>query len=138
MNQYQRDFCLKLTRELKKKHVFRDFVNPVTDDIAPGYSQVISHPSCLSEVESLLKNNKISGVDEYKKRMDRIWKNAIKYNEGNTFFCSLANLGKEIFERKIKKLRSSEAENWTRKVQKCVKTIQTVTKLMDEEAQKTA
>ncbi|EAY10812.1 Bromodomain containing protein [Trichomonas vaginalis G3] len=138
MNAYERDFCLKLTKDLKKKHAFKVFIYPVSDDIAPGYSDVIKHPSCLLDVENALKANNIESVEEYKKRINRIWKNCKKYNQGLIQFESLASLGKEIFERKMKKLRKSEAENWNRKVQKCVKKISEVITLMDEEAKKLA
>lgn len=42
------------------------FAEPVTDDIAPGYSSIIKQPMDLLTVASKLENNQYSSVKEFK------------------------------------------------------------------------
>ena len=42
------------------------FAEPVTDDIAPGYSSIIKQPMDLLTMASKLDNNQYSSVKEFK------------------------------------------------------------------------
>ena len=75
------------------------FAEPVTDEIAPGYSALIKHPMDLSTMATKLSNHAYSSVDEFRSDFVLMCKNAMTYNAPETVYFSFA---KSMMEDGIK------------------------------------
>ena len=86
----ERQFELKLLRKIIKAAVTalkeNDpqglFLNPVSDDIAPGYSRVIKNPMCIRTVEEKAVNLRYSKIGRYEIDVQLMFQNCIRYNIG--------------------------------------------------------
>ncbi len=86
----ERQFEIKLLRKIIKLAVARMnendsqrcFLNPVTDDIAPGYSSLIKQPICLSEIEKKAIDLQYSSLSKFEKDVQLMFSNCIRYNTG--------------------------------------------------------
>ncbi|EEC51951.1 predicted protein, partial [Phaeodactylum tricornutum CCAP 1055/1] len=59
------------------------FLNPVTDEIAPGYSKVIKHPICIAAMEDKVESHKYNSPSDWEGDVNLMYKNCIDYNRGN-------------------------------------------------------
>jgi bromodomain-containing protein 7/9 len=86
----ERQFELKLLRKIIKASVMAMkecdpqglFLNPVTDDIAPGYSSVIKKMMCIRIIEEKAVNLKYDTLDQFETDVQLMFQNCIKYNVG--------------------------------------------------------
>ncbi|KAF1743613.1 hypothetical protein MXB_1328 [Myxobolus squamalis] len=62
------------------------FNYPVTDNIAPGYSDVIKRPMNFNEIKHKIYNNLYLSLSEFKDDLDLIWNNAVIYNSSQTVY----------------------------------------------------
>lgn len=67
------------------------FAEPVTDDIAPGYSSLIKHPMDLSTMATKLSNHTYTSLEEFKSDFVLMCKNAMTYNSRETVYHSIAH-----------------------------------------------
>ena len=67
------------------------FAEPVTDDIAPGYSALIKHPMDLKAMAGKLVSHAYSSVEEFKNDFVLMCKNAMTYNAPDTVYYTLAS-----------------------------------------------
>jgi len=58
------------------------FLNPVTDDLVLGYSDVIHEPMCLSMMEEKVANAKYSDLVEFERDVKLMFQNCITFNNG--------------------------------------------------------
>ena len=79
------------------------FLNPVTDQIAPGYSAIIKQPMSISNMEHKLKQNQYRSVTEWENDVTLMFKNCINYNRGpaGQWFRNEANRQAKIFREEI-------------------------------------
>lgn len=120
---------------MMKNPTFQPFLDPIDDYVVPGYSTVISTPMCLRIVKEQLKNKKINTVDEFKNKVNLIWKNCVKFNQdSNPFFVNLARIGHDYFKRKMNKLTENENDRLIKKISKCSKRIQKCARLLENES----
>lgn len=68
-----------LLRKLREKDTRRLFAWPVTDLLAPGYSQVVSHPMDLSTIEKKIVHKLYKTVAEMKYDVRLLCENALRY-----------------------------------------------------------
>jgi hypothetical protein len=79
------------------------FLNPVTDQIAPGYSAIIKQPMCISTMEQKIKKNLYHSISDWEKDVKLMFKNCIDYNRGaaGQWFRNEANRQLKIYRDEI-------------------------------------
>jgi len=90
-NEAERQFELKLLRKVIESAVVAMkecdpqglFLNPVTDEIAPGYSRVIKNPMCIRTIEQKAVNLRYPTLGQYELDVQLMFQNCIRYNIGN-------------------------------------------------------
>jgi len=60
------------------------FVNPVTDDIAPGYSDLIKKPMSIVTMETKIENNQYHDIKPWEEDVRLMFRNCVNYNRGAT------------------------------------------------------
>ena len=58
-------------------------MQPVRDDIAPGYSNVVKRPMDLSTIKKNIENGTIKATIEFQRDIMLMFTNAIMYNSSN-------------------------------------------------------
>jgi hypothetical protein len=77
------------------------FLNPVTDEIAHGYSRVIKQPMCIKTMES--KMDSYRNLQEWESDVKLLFDNCIRYNTGNAgqWFRGEARRQRKVFQDDI-------------------------------------
>lgn len=79
-----------LLRTLEKRDPHQFFAWPVTDDIAPGYSQIISKPMDFSTMRQKIDENQYNTLLEFTDDFRLMCENAITYNHVDTVYHKAA------------------------------------------------
>lgn len=79
-----------LLRILEKKDPHQFFAWPVTDDIAPGYSTIISNPMDFLTIRQKVDENQYNTLQEFASDFRLMCENAIKYNHVETVYHKAA------------------------------------------------
>lgn len=79
-----------LLRSLEKKDPHQFFAWPVTDDIAPGYSAIISKAMDFSTIRQKIDENSYTTLLEFSDDFKLMCENAIKYNHVDTVYHKAA------------------------------------------------
>ena len=79
-----------LLRALEKKDPHQFFAWPVTDDIAPGYSSIISDPMDFLSIRQKVDENEYTTLQEFSDDFKLMCENAIKYNHVETVYHKAA------------------------------------------------
>ena len=79
------------------------FLNPVTDEIAPGYSNVIKEPMCIRTIEDKAEEMEYGHLSEYERDVRLMFANCIKYNIGKdgTWFRGEARRQEKVWKEDI-------------------------------------
>jgi len=79
------------------------FLNPVTDEIAPGYSKVIKEPMCIRTIEDKAEEMEYDHLSEYERDVRLLFANCIKYNIGKdgTWFRGEARRQEKVWKEDI-------------------------------------
>lgn len=77
---------LHLLRSLEKKDPHQFFAWPVTDEIAPGYSSIISNPMDFFTIRQKVEENQYTSLQEFGDDFRLMCDNAIKYNHVETVY----------------------------------------------------
>ena len=86
------------------------FLNPVTDELAPGYSKVIQKPMCIRQMEE----TDYLSIQEWDRDVQLMFRNCLAYNTGNSgqWFRGEARRQNKLFKEEIlppaKKLFATE------------------------------
>ncbi|XP_043937918.1 bromodomain-containing protein 7 [Protopterus annectens] len=80
----------QLTRQLQRKDPSAFFAFPVTDFIAPGYSQIIKHPMDFSTIKRKIKDFEYQTIEELKEDFKLMCENAMTYNKPDTIYYKAA------------------------------------------------
>lgn len=75
-----------LLKALEKRDPHQFFAWPVTDDIAPGYSAIISKPMDFSTMRQKIDDNEYTTLNEFSDDFKLMCENAIKYNHPETVY----------------------------------------------------
>uniref|UniRef100_A0A1B0DRE2 Uncharacterized protein n=1 Tax=Phlebotomus papatasi TaxID=29031 RepID=A0A1B0DRE2_PHLPP len=79
-----------LLRNLEKRDPHQFFAWPVTNDIAPGYSAIITKPMDFSTMHQKINDNAYSSIQEFGDDFKLMCENAIKYNHVETVYHKAA------------------------------------------------
>lgn len=87
---------------LEKKDTHQFFAWPVSDDIAPGYSIIISRPMDFFTMRSKIEENKYNSLPEFVDDFKLIGMNATQYNNEDTIYYKAAKKLLHIGEKVLK------------------------------------
>lgn len=120
MNEIQKEFALKTTKKIYSLPISVYFLNPVDPikDNVPDYFEKISKPMDLGTVLQKLESDAYSSVDEWKKDVNLIWKNALNYHKNNEVIIMIAKELMDVFKSYTELIPRSELEAWTYKVRR--------------------
>ncbi|XP_017115878.1 bromodomain-containing protein 7 [Drosophila elegans] len=79
-----------LLRFLEKRDPHQFFAWPVTDDMAPGYSSIISKPMDFSTMRQKIDDHEYAALTEFSDDFKLMCENAIKYNHVDTVYNKAA------------------------------------------------
>ncbi|XP_030383707.1 bromodomain-containing protein 7 [Scaptodrosophila lebanonensis] len=79
-----------LLRFLEKRDPHQFFAWPVTDDIAPGYSSIISKPMDFSTMRQKIDDHEYATLTEFSDDFKLMCENAIRYNHVDTVYHKAA------------------------------------------------
>ncbi|XP_017853062.1 bromodomain-containing protein 7 [Drosophila busckii] len=91
-----------LLRFLEKRDPHQFFAWPVTDDIAPGYSSIISKPMDFSTMRQKIDDHEYTALSEFSDDFRLMCENAIRYNHVDTVYHKAA---KRLLQLGIKQLQ---------------------------------
>jgi hypothetical protein len=87
---------LNLLTKIRKRDTSALFKIPVTEDVAPGYFEVVTHPMDMSTIESNIQGGiRYITWDDVWKDLELMFDNALTYNEENSDIWSYANVLKD-------------------------------------------
>jgi bromodomain-containing protein 7/9 len=79
-----------LLKTLEKRDPHQFFAWPVTEDIAPGYSLIITTPMDFSTIRQKNEENKYATLQEFSEDFQQMCDNAIRYNHHETVYNKAA------------------------------------------------
>ena len=96
--------CYKLLLLFKQIRQSVYFLEPVTEELVPGYRTIIKKPMDLGTIEEKMLNSKYkftndAKVYDFMRDMQLIWKNAMQFNRTNTIYYASAALLADTFRR---------------------------------------
>ena len=103
-SEYQRKLIQKLVKNalisLRENDTQGLFLNPVTDEIAPGYYDIVENPMCIRTMEEKATNSIYTSIDECNKDAMLVISNCCKYNIGpaGQWFRSESERQKKIWK----------------------------------------
>lgn len=99
-----------LLRSMEKRDPQQFFAWPVTDNIAPGYSQIITNPMDFSTIKQKIDDNNYQNLNEFVDDFKLMCDNAMTYNHPDTIYYKAAkkllHVGlKMVLPEKLRQLR---------------------------------
>lgn len=99
-----------LLRSMEKRDPQQFFAWPVTDSIAPGYSQIITNPMDFSTIKQKIDDNNYQNLQEFVDDFKLMCENAMTYNHSDTIYYKAAkkllHVGlKMVTPEKLRQLR---------------------------------
>ena len=99
-----------LLKSMEKRDPQQFFAWPVTDNIAPGYSQIISNPMDFSTIKQKIDDNNYQNLNEFIDDFKLMCNNAMTYNHSDTIYYKAAkkllHVGlKMVTPEKLRQLR---------------------------------
>ncbi|XP_066587787.1 bromodomain-containing protein 7 isoform X2 [Prorops nasuta] len=99
-----------LLRSMEKRDPQQFFAWPVTDNIAPGYSQIITNPMDFSTIKQKIDDNNYQNLNEFVDDFKLMCDNATTYNQPDTIYYKAAkkllHVGlKMVTPEKLRQLR---------------------------------
>lgn len=79
-----------LLRSMEKRDPQQFFAWPVTDSIAPGYSQIITNPMDFSTIKQKIDDNSYQNLNEFVEDFKLMCDNATTYNHPDTIYYKAA------------------------------------------------
>lgn len=105
--------CQNVMNELlKQKHApfMWPFYDPVTEESAPGYTNVIKHPTDLKTIQKKIDENKFDSVDDFHKELKLMVNNCFKYNSETKKIYDNAIEVEKLFESLLCREKSERSD----------------------------
>jgi Bromodomain len=97
--------CYVLARLLLTQQVYEE---PVTDDVAPRYTEIIKMPTCFTTIEEALHSSAYADAAQFRDALILVFANCMSYNNQTTLYYALAqSLASEM--RNLWQQRAAEA-----------------------------
>ena len=109
--------CSEITRDMMNTPIGALFSIEITDDILPGYTDLVSKPMDLRQVLNKIETDRYANISEWYNDMELVFNNAITFYKQDTVYYMMAKTELEIFHKKTKSLSMSK-EEWTAAIQK--------------------
>ena len=120
MNEYDKNWCLKLINDLSKMPItapFRAPVDPIRDN-APRYLEIITHPMDFGTMKKKLARNDYLSVKEFIADIQLICDNAKKYNGETSMFVLIGDDVMSFVNRQLSEKANSTEEEWYKQLSK--------------------
>ena len=98
---------MNIINKLKNHEKSKEFKEPVTENLAPGYHQKIKEPMDLRTLEKGVESGKYKNKIMFEKDLRKIFNNAREFNAENTHYYQNANFLEGYIEEDLKKLKDS-------------------------------
>lgn len=122
MTEIEHQRAIDITNKIKKIPIASFFLRPVdpVKDGLPNYLIRIkpSYPMDLGTVSKKLEAKQYTTIEDWKKDMDTIWKNAMTYNPLESPYYAVASELQQIFRRKSENIPRTDSDLWILKLQK--------------------
>ncbi|OHT17677.1 Bromodomain containing protein [Tritrichomonas foetus] len=96
----------RILNDIWKKVSQRDtqkiFAYPVTEDIAPGYFNVVKHPIDLSVIKAKLHDDEYQTLQQFRDDMRLMFTNCLTYNPKTTYVYQQGEILFQFFRRQMK------------------------------------
>ncbi|EDV19877.1 uncharacterized protein TRIADDRAFT_61654 [Trichoplax adhaerens] len=93
----------KIIEVFKKHEDSWPFMEPVTEDIAPGYFEVIEQPMDIETIEKKLEKRTYKKSEEFISDMRLIFANCIEYNGEDNCYTEMAHKLEAMFNKSVQK-----------------------------------
>ena len=97
---------LKLIRKIEEEDEGFLFAEPVSDDIAPGYSKIIREPMDLQKINAKFHGKQYESIEQLRDDMYKMFDNCEQYNEPDSCFVVEANRLRDIVDDVIAELEA--------------------------------
>lgn len=120
MTKIQKLSCIKITKKLMDFPISVFFLNPVDpiNDGVPDYFEKVKKPMDLNKVMVRLNEGYYPSIDEWKKDVNLIWKNALLYHTDDSIVFIIAKELQDTFKKMCENIPKTELEMWTCKIKK--------------------
>ena len=120
MTPTQLEYCKKITKKIFDYPIAGPFRQPVneSDEGCKNYRKKIHKPMDLSKVLVQIESGFYLNTDKWKEDMNRIWNNAMKFNEKGSSVYAIAEELQEVFKEKSKFIPKNSYEVWALKALK--------------------
>ncbi|KAH0785513.1 Bromodomain containing protein [Histomonas meleagridis] len=125
MNEYDKNWCLKLLNDLHKMPItapFRAPVDPIRDN-APRYLEIITHPMDLGTMKKKLTRGEYTTVKEFVADIQLICDNAKKYNGETSMFVLIGDDVMAFVNRHLSEKANSVEEEWYKQLSKITESL---------------
>ena len=118
------ELVIERLRAVDDMNIFED---PVTDDIAPGYSTRIKHPMCISVMAEKVKRGAYRSMSEFKEDFRTMCDNALLWNPTESIFYTetlrIRRNGRIVMNTLSKEWKESQLESRTPEFKKALPPI---------------
>ncbi|KAM0677941.1 hypothetical protein BDAP_001421 [Binucleata daphniae] len=113
LTQEEKNICEKIIEEIhkpKNSAIVWPFLEPISDDVIPGYSQVIKNPTDLKKIKRKLDQNEFANIDEFYKELKLMVNNCYKFNQDVKKIYDCAMEAERLFDSLIMREKSNKIE----------------------------
>ena len=89
-------------KKVSQKDTQKIFAYPVTEDIAPGYFNVVKHPIDLSVIRAKIHDDEYQTLQQFRDDMRLMFTNCLTYNPKTTFVYQQGEMLFQFFRRQMK------------------------------------
>lgn len=109
------NICNKVMLSLEERDIYGLFAEPVSDDVAPGYSEMIRNPMDLSTMRNKLLTGAYKSLNTLRQDFELVCDNAFKFNKRGDKYWKATLLfflrGESIFSKSRVSSLSTNGEN---------------------------